>query len=103
MERTVFRAATESGQLAGWLAGDGPPVLAIHGGPGMTYDYLEAAVAELSTGYRVATFQQRGLAPSTQSGEFTVTEAVSDIVAVLDALGWDTAFIMGHSWGGHLV
>lgn len=23
--------------------------------------------------------------------------------AVLDGLGWDTAYLMGHSWGGHLV
>jgi pimeloyl-ACP methyl ester carboxylesterase len=28
---------------------------------------------------------------------------VADIAAVLDALGWDTAYLMGHSWGGHLV
>ena len=51
----------------------------------------------------MATFQQRGLAPSTEQGEFTVAEAVADIAAVLDGLGWDTAYLMGHSWGGHLV
>jgi pimeloyl-ACP methyl ester carboxylesterase len=28
---------------------------------------------------------------------------VADIVAVMDGLGWDTAYLMGHSWGGHLV
>jgi len=69
----------------------------------MTYDYLDDAVAELAARYRVATFQQRGLAPSTENGEFTVAEAVADIAAVLDGLGWETAFLMGHSWGGHLV
>jgi pimeloyl-ACP methyl ester carboxylesterase len=36
-------------------------------------------------------------------GEFIVAEAVADIVAVLDGLGWDMAYLMGHSWGGHLV
>ncbi len=81
----------------------GPRVLAIHGGPGLNFDYLDDAVAELAGGYRVATYQQRGLAPSTEHGEFTVAEAVADIAAVLDALGWDTAYLMGHSWGGHLV
>jgi pimeloyl-ACP methyl ester carboxylesterase len=69
----------------------------------MSYDYLGGAVAELSARYRVATFQQRGLAPSTQKGEFTVAEAVADLAAVLDGLGWETAYLMGHSWGGHLV
>ena len=103
MERTSFTVATASGDLAGWVTGEGPRVLAIHGGPGMNYDYLDEAVAELAARYQVATFQQRGLAPSTERGEFTVAEAVADIAAVLDGLGWETAYLMGHSWGGHLV
>jgi proline iminopeptidase len=103
MERTSFIAQTPTGQLGGWVAGAGERVLAIHGGPGMNYDYLDDAVLELAGGYRVATFQQRGMAPSTTIGEFTIAEALSDVSAVLDALGWDTAYLMGHSWGGHLV
>ena len=103
MERTPFTVDTGSGALSGWIAGEGPNVLALHGGPGMSYNYLDDAVDELATRYRVATFQQRGLAPSSEDGEFTVAEAVSDIAAVLDGLGWDTAYLMGHSWGGHLV
>lgn len=103
MERSPFRVATPSGELSGWVAGEGTRVLALHGGPGMSYDYLDDAVAALASRYRVATFQQRGLAPSTDQGEFTVAEAVADIAAVLDGLGWETAHLMGHSWGGHLV
>src|SRR3954470_23099917 len=103
MQRTPFTVTTGTGELSGWLTGEGPRVLAVHGGPGMTYDYLDAAVSELAAHYQVATFQQRGLAPSTTKGEFTVAEALDDIVAVLDGLEWDTAFLMGHSWGGHLA
>jgi pimeloyl-ACP methyl ester carboxylesterase len=103
MERSPFSIDTGSGELGGWVAGKGPRVLAIHGGPGMGYDYLDTAVMELADRYQVATYQQRGLAPSTESGEFTVAEAVADIAAVLDGLGWETAYLMGHSWGGHLV
>lgn len=103
MERRPFSVTTPTGELAGWVTGTGPRVLAIHGGPGMSYDYLDDAVAELAPRYHVATFQQRGLAPSTERGEFTVTEAVADIAAVLNGLGWETAYLMGHSWGGHLV
>src|SRR3954469_7556133 len=40
--------------------------------------------------------------PSTEHGDFTVEEAVADLVAVLDGLGWESAHLMGHSWGGHL-
>jgi pimeloyl-ACP methyl ester carboxylesterase len=103
MERVPFTITTSTGDLVGWAAGEGASVLAIHGGPGLEYSYLDPAVVELADRYRVATFQQRGLAPSTARGEFTVAEAVADIVAVLDGLGWDTAYLMGHSWGGHLV
>jgi pimeloyl-ACP methyl ester carboxylesterase len=28
---------------------------------------------------------------------------VQDVAAVLDGLGWSTAYLMGHSWGGHLA
>jgi pimeloyl-ACP methyl ester carboxylesterase len=103
MDRTPLRATTRSGELAGWVTGAGTRVLAVHGGPGMNYDYLDDAVAELATRFQVATYQQRGLDPSAEEGEFTIAEAVADIAAVLDALGWATAYLMGHSWGGHLV
>jgi pimeloyl-ACP methyl ester carboxylesterase len=103
MKRTPFTAATRTGALTGWSAGEGPPVLALHGGPGLNYDYLDPVVEELAARHRVATFQQRGLPPSTTGGEFTIAEALADVVAVLDELGWDTAYLMGHSWGGHLA
>ncbi|RYB88485.1 alpha/beta hydrolase [Nocardioides glacieisoli] len=103
MEPTPFTAATASGQIAGWVTGDGPPVLLLHGGPGLGFEYMDDVVAEIAPHHRAATFQQRGLAPSAIEGEFTIAEAVADIVAVLDALGWETAYLLGHSWGGHLA
>ena len=103
MAHTAFRAPTASGDLVGWTAGDGPPVLALHGGPGLSFTYLDAAVEEIAAEFRVATFQQRGLAPSTTSGPFTIDQAVADVAAVLDHLGWDQAYVVGHSWGGHLA
>jgi proline iminopeptidase len=96
---TSFRA----GALAGWVVGEGPPVLLLHGGPGLSYDYLEWLAAEIGPGYLVAAFQQRGLEPSTVDGPFDVPTCVADVVAVLDALEWERAFVVGHSWGGHLL
>jgi pimeloyl-ACP methyl ester carboxylesterase len=32
-----------------------------------------------------------------------VATAVADVAAVLDHLDWPTAYIVGHSWGGHLA
>lgn len=103
IERSAFTATTDVGTLAGWVVGDGLPVLLLHGGPGLGYDYMEPLIAELQTDFRVAIFQQRGLAPSTVEGPFTIVRAIEDVVCVLDALGWSLALVVGHSWGGHLA
>ena len=102
-ERESLRAAVPGGSLGGWVQGSGPPVLLLHGGPGMAYDYLDGLGAEIGDGYRVAAFQQRGLAPSLEGGPFDIVTAASDVSAVLDALGWERAWVVGHSWGGHLL
>ena len=99
MTREPFAA----GELVGWVQGEGPPVLLLHGGPGLSYDYMDWLAEELGPAYRLAAFQQRGLAPSTEDGPFDLATAVADVVAVLDALAWDRAFVVGHSWGGHLL
>jgi pimeloyl-ACP methyl ester carboxylesterase len=103
VDRTSFVVAAAPGHLAGWRAGAGPPVLLLHGGPGLSYGHLDALAEELASAYDVAFFQQRGLEPSTVTGPFTVEQAVADIGAVLDGLGWDEAWLVGHSWGGHLA
>jgi pimeloyl-ACP methyl ester carboxylesterase len=103
IERSAFAATVDGGTLAGWVIGEGPPVLLLHGGPGLRYDYMEPLIAELETDFRVAIFQQRGLEPSTLEGPFTMACAIEDVVCVLDALGWSLALLVGHSWGGHLA
>jgi pimeloyl-ACP methyl ester carboxylesterase len=103
MDRTTFSAPAGGGVLSGWVAGAGQPVLVLHGGPGLTYTYADAAADELADTFRVASFQQRGLAPSVEDGPFTIEQAVADVVAVLDHLGWARAYLVGHSWGGHLA
>jgi pimeloyl-ACP methyl ester carboxylesterase len=60
-------------------------------------------VADIGEGYRVATFQQRGLAPSLTDGPFDVATAVDDVVAVLDALGVERAALAGLSMGGRVA
>ncbi len=101
--RSGFSAVVEGGALEGWTAGDGPQVLLLHGGPGLSYEYLDGLAGELGPGFLVAAFQQRGLAPSTVEGPFDVDTAVADVLAVLDVLQWDRAWVVGHSWGGHLL
>jgi pimeloyl-ACP methyl ester carboxylesterase len=97
-----FRAPVAGGEIAGWVQGSGPPALLLHGGPGMS-DYLADLTKELSPVLTIARYQQRGLEPSVLDGDRSVEGHVADAVAVLDALGWDRAWVIGHSWGGHLA
>ena len=101
--RDTFGVAVPGGELRGWTAGSGPNVLLLHGGPGLDYAYLDGLGAELEPEFHVAAYQQRGLEPSTVEGPFTIAQAIDDTVAVLDCLGWPQAFVVGHSWGGHLA
>jgi pimeloyl-ACP methyl ester carboxylesterase len=81
--------------------GDGPALLCLHGGPGLS-DYL-TDLGDETAGWRRVSYTQRGLAPSTTDGPFSVDQHVADAVTVLDGLGLDEAVVLGHSWGGFLA
>jgi pimeloyl-ACP methyl ester carboxylesterase len=98
-----FRATVDGGELAGWVRGSGRRVLFLHGGPGLSFLYLESLADEIGDDYEIASYQQRGLAPSTARGPYDVPTQVGDVAHVLDALGWDRVIVVGHSWGGHLA
>jgi pimeloyl-ACP methyl ester carboxylesterase len=89
--------------IAGLRAGGGPRVLLLHGGPGLGFGYLRDLADELAQENTVAWYQQRGLAPSAAEGPYTVATDVDDARRVLDSLGWDKAWVVGHSWGGQLA
>jgi pimeloyl-ACP methyl ester carboxylesterase len=100
---TEFTTHDDGPVLAGRRAGSGPPVVLLHGGPGLGFDYLRDLADELAEENDVAWYQQRGQAPSAVEGPFTVAADVGDARRVLDALGWQRAYVVGHSWGGHLA
>jgi proline iminopeptidase len=100
--RPDFEVGEGEHRLAGWKGGDGPVVVLLHGGPGLS-DYMDSLAAELTNGYTVVRFQQRGLAPSTTDGPFDLETQVADTLAVFDALGLRRPLVIGHSWGGHLL
>jgi pimeloyl-ACP methyl ester carboxylesterase len=103
MRGQPFTAAVDGGQVSGWVDGAGTRVLLLHGGPGLSYEYLDDLATVIGDGYQVAAFQQRGIAPSMLDGPFDVDTHLADVRAVLDELNWPTATVVGHSWGGHLA
>jgi pimeloyl-ACP methyl ester carboxylesterase len=97
---TEFAVDVPGGRLVGWESGSGTPALVLHGGP--LSDYT-APLAALFPELRMVRYQQRGLSPSTLEPPFDVETHVADAVAVLEALGLDRVWAIGHSWGGHLA
>ena len=100
---TEFTTHDDGPLIGGRRRGTGPPVLLLHGGPGLGFDYLRDLADELAEENDVAWYQQRGQAPSAAEGPYTVAADVGDARRVLDALGWQQAYVVGHSWGGHLA
>jgi pimeloyl-ACP methyl ester carboxylesterase len=102
MVEAPIRVAVSGGMLVGRRGGDGRPALLLHGGPG-TSDYTDGCAAELHGLLHVARYTQRGVPPSTAGPPYTIESHVADAVAVLDALGFEKAWVLGHSWGAHLA
>jgi pimeloyl-ACP methyl ester carboxylesterase len=99
MPRKPLRVPVVGGVIVGWVEGSGPPVLLLHGGP-VGYEYLDGLAADLLPGFTTAAYQQRGVSPSTLNGPFDMDTYVDDAKAVLDALGWEQTYVLGHSLGG---
>ncbi len=87
-------------RLSYTVRGDGPPVLLIQGvgvhGAGWT-----PQVDALSARFRCIAFDNRGMGMSQPPGEaVTVAGMAEDARAVMDAEGWTSAHLVGHSLGG---
>jgi proline iminopeptidase len=88
--------------------GGGPgarTIIALHGGPGYSHDYLEALDPLASPRMRVVTFDQRGCGRSKTpaSAPLTLAAHVADVEAVRAAVGAEQVVVLGHSWGGFLA
>jgi pimeloyl-ACP methyl ester carboxylesterase len=81
--------------------GNGSLVLCFHGFPdnAFTYRYLGPALAE--AGFRVVAPFMRGYAPTSrpQDGCYQSVLLAQDAVALITALGEESAYIVGHDWG----
>ena len=74
-------------------------VLLLHGGPGLSVDYLEPLADELADGYAVAAYQQRGQEPSATDGPSRSPTTSTTYAGSLDALGWERALVVGRLLG----
>jgi esterase len=95
----LFEPANQATAHATAAARVGTPVLIVHGLSFFSYDWI-APATDLATDRQVAALDMRGFGDSDWPGEYTLAAHASDIVAVLDHLGWNEAILIGHSMGG---
>src|SRR5216110_1140362 len=87
-------------------AGEGPPVVVLHGGPGAHHDYLLPQYDHLTEGGRALIYyDQRGGGRSPVPRDVPVgwTEHVGDLEMLREGWGLSQLTIAGYSWGGLLA
>lgn len=83
-------------------AGAGTPIVFVHEFAG-DHRSWQPQMAHFARNYRCVTYGARGFPPSdvpTEPERYSQARAVDDIAAILDAIGEDSAFIVGNSMGG---
>jgi 3-oxoadipate enol-lactonase len=90
-----------SRQLLYTRQGNGQPLLLIQGMAAHHGMWGEPLLSRLADDFDVVAFDYRGIGDSTDvPGQFTTVDLAEDAVAVLDALEWPAAHIVGISLGG---
>ncbi|MGO9924901.1 MAG: proline iminopeptidase-family hydrolase [Mycobacterium sp.] len=85
--------------------GPGSPLLAVHGGPGLPHNYI-SSLARLADEREVIFWDQLGCGNSecrSNKELWTMERSVSEMDAVVRALGLNRFHVFGNSWGGMLA
>src|SRR5271154_6948812 len=84
--------------------GSGPPLLLIMGMSGTALHWGERFLEALRRNFDVIAYDHRGVGASSRlEGPITIVRMAEDAVGLLDALGIDTAHIVGISMGGMIA
>lgn len=95
----------DNAQLFCRTFGQGKPLIVIHGGPGLTQDYLLPYMEKLGNDNFVIFYDQRACGNST--GAITpetvnLPQYLNDIETIRKHFGFEKVSVLGHSWGGFL-
>ncbi len=85
--------------------GDGAPVVLLHGFPDGPESWSDTASALAAAGHRAVVPYLRGYHPDTfaPGRGYSRAELGGDVVHLLDALGLESAVLVGHDWGAACV
>ncbi|MTJ15355.1 alpha/beta hydrolase, partial [Anabaena sp. UHCC 0187] len=82
--------------------GQGKLVILCHGFPESWYSWRHQLSALAEAGFHVVAPDQRGYGQTDRPAaieDYNIFELVGDIVGLVNALGEEQAFIVGHDWG----
>ncbi|XP_059439075.1 uncharacterized protein LOC132171704 [Corylus avellana] len=86
--------------------GAGPVILFVHGFPELWYSWRHQLLYLSSLGYRCIAPDLRGYGDTDAPPSpalYTAFHIVGDLVGLLDHLGIDRVFLVGHDWGAMMV
>ncbi|MGW1411068.1 alpha/beta fold hydrolase [Streptomyces sp. NPDC002403] len=97
---------TPAGRLHLVEQGTGPLVLLVHGFPESWYSWRHQLPALASAGFRAVALDVRGYGRSSKPAAakaYRMLDLVEDNVALVRALGEETAVVIGHDWGSNIA
>lgn len=100
--REVF-VSSDGASLFCRTLGKGEPLVVVHGGPGLTHEYLLPGLDRLAENHFVIFYDQRGAGRSTgEIDEETLhlPALIKDLENIRKAFGFKKISLLGHSWGG---
>lgn len=84
--------------------GDGPPIIALHGGLGFDHTYMRRGLAPLAQSARLITPDLRCNGRSEAPiDSLTMERLADDIAGLMDVLEIPAATVLGHSYGGFVA
>ncbi|MFI9778447.1 alpha/beta fold hydrolase [Streptomyces sp. NPDC051956] len=85
---------------------DRPPVVLCHGFPELAFSWRHQVLALAGAGYRVLVPDMRGYGGSSRPEDvdaYDILTLCADLAGLLDDVGADDAFFVGHDWGASVV
>jgi len=84
------------------VAGDGPPVILVHGFPELWYSWRHQIGPIAEAGWRVIAPDVRGYGGSDKPepvAAYDMATMIADVIGLIDAAGAEKAVLIGHDWG----
>lgn len=83
--------------------GQGPPLVALAGGPGISHHAFHPYLGHLGAQAKVIYFDPRGRGDSDPASTYTVADDVRDLESLREGLRLDRLDLLGVSYGAHLA